>query len=1142
MLFRKVFQWTVVLLLLIAAVGLYVGWSMWQQRNALLLKGIRAEVAQKVPDWDVGIDAARMMDRRGQVRLRGISIKPRGESVPLLHIPECFITIDPDLFLKTGHPVVVRRLTLSKPTVTLIRHADGTWNWQKLGRPARSEHTPEVIVEAGSFVVRLEAAGGLPETEITSHDVALNLLPAGLHRYLIQGASQIDGAGGLSFSGRIDLNTGVWELTGKADGLDMSPELLEKAAAFSPAVKRQVAELSGPAVTVTPGDTPPSSDSQRTGTIRPISQVADGPAPGESLGTGGPQLSLPNLGLVASLAVEFELRSDGIRAIPDYRLTARVMEGQVTEPLSPVPLSGLEGELLLENDRVVIRRVAAAGGDSRLSLDGEFCLKDGRWTKQFNILATNLWLDPQVGELLSSEGQRLFQLINPSGRFTVRASYDSEAETPVSLEQLTALDCSVRHQLFPYPVEGISGTIEQVQNGFRVALTGFAAGRPVVMNGLITPPDGADAAIVHVETDQFPLDRRFTEAIVAAEHQGVRKAIESLSLTGTADIRADFVRAAGPDQRFQLSLDVDVTDAALTFENFPYPIEQLSGRVHYHPREERVWRFTNLSGRHGPTVLSGEASFDVREQPGRLRVHVNAHNGRLDETLQHACITADPDLARVWNELNPSGWLQVEGLQLDWSPGSRPQVDIASLRVQQGTVVPRSFPFRWDDVAAELAWRNGRVDIGRVEARHGGTTIFIDGAKPAEPALFELTPNGPHRWVLRLPDISVRKLDPAGEFVAALPSDVASVMRNLNVRGPIDAELLMDLRGWPGEQGQDAVTMAWHVHVNLRQNQLTAGLDLTDVTGRVEAVVQWNNHSIQADGWIDLDRARALDTTFTDVRGPFSVHGGEVVVGSAAVLRKLKAPSDEQLTAAVYGGAVKVNAVAQIDPHDAEQSVYQVQIDIDNADLSRWAEEWGAGAYDVAGTVNGMMNLTGRGTSPQTLAGDGCWLHVTQARLGELPQMAQLLAQLTQFQPPEKTAFHSAFAEFSVRNGVFDFGSPVAHRPGDTRRILFDGDMLRMVGRGVIPFAPGVDPRMNLTFLSKVAERNRLIPDIPLISSITRNMVDNWIRIQVTGTPNSPRIQVITQVPIGNVNDALREIFTAVEAGLTPMLPRPPMP
>jgi hypothetical protein len=1138
MLFRQVTKWTIVLLLLGAAGGWYAVRQAWERKDALLLEAIRTQVARQAPDWDVDIEEAKIVDmsREFEVRIGGFTIKPRGEDTPLLEIPESFITLDRDQLFGKHHQILVRRVRVSQPTVTLIRHEDGDWNWQKLKRLAGTHQTPEVEVEHGTFIVRVEAATGVPETEVASREVALSLLPQGMHRYLIEGASRIDGAGGLAFSGKIDLNSGAWELSGKADGLDMSPSMLEKAARLSPAVKRRVAELSGSGATLTPGAVPLPKEFVAHEGIRSVSDSR--PVPDAAS-----QLSLPHLGLFANIGVDFEVRSDGAQRIPDYRIVATVMEGQVTEPLSPVPLYGLQGELEIENDRVVIHDVSASNGESQLHLDGEISKLNGETVKRFNIDATNLWLDRQVRDLLPPERQRLFDIINPSGRFTVKASYNSEAERPLQLDQLTALDCTMRHSKFPYPITGITGTITQQDDRLRIALEGAAAARTVHIDGEVRGPGSEEETVVHVRVDRFPIDRKFTDAIVAPEHQGVRKAIESLNLTGLADLRLKFARSDGPDQRFRMGLDADVTEASLSFNRFPYEVTNLSGHVRYNPWREPIWRFTELEGQHEAALLTGAATFDLSESPGRLTLHVTGRNGQLDHALRHATVTANPALEQVWTELNPAGRLDVEQALITWTVGEPCHVTLPAVRVQEGTVQLRSFPYLWEQVTGEFSWQDHSVQLTSVEGRHGETRIFIKGLQE-DPALFELPEDKAYRWKLRLPSIALRHFKPDREFVAALPPYASTVFQQLDPRGPIDADLRVEFKGFPDAEQGEIVTSDWHVDALLKNDRLSGGLDLTDVTGRVSAKATWNNVAVTADGNIDLARARALNMTFTNIRGPFTINGSEVTVGSAAVLRRLKMPADEQLTAALYGGVVTVNSVVQLDPYDAERSRYQTQVDVENVDLRKWAEEWGFTASNVTGTVNGMMNLYGQGTDPLQLRGDSCWMQITDARIGELPVMAQLLGQLTQLQQPDATAFKYAYAQFSVRNGMFEFGSPASQQAGDGRRIQLHGDMLNMVGQGVVPFAPGIDPRMNLDLYSKID--TRMIPRLPfldpLLNPLARSFVDNWFHIEVTGTPAEPQIRVKSQVPIGNVNTVLREFLNAVEKGVTPVLPPPMAP
>src|SRR5690606_1185587 len=240
---RKTFQWTIVLAAMIAAGGWYAVRYAFDHKDRLVLEGIRQDLAQRMPDWGVTIGEAHC-DLRGRVMLMDVKVQPDPQQPPLLTIPKCLVTLDADLLLEQKQ-VFVQSVRIINPQVLFARDAAGLWNWHGLTRPAESGQTPELSVEQGQLVIDLAAADGVPATQITSRSINPRLVPAGTRRYLVQGASQIAGAGPLSFGGQIDFNTGAWRVAGSADQIEMSQGLLEQAAALAPDMGRKVAELSG---------------------------------------------------------------------------------------------------------------------------------------------------------------------------------------------------------------------------------------------------------------------------------------------------------------------------------------------------------------------------------------------------------------------------------------------------------------------------------------------------------------------------------------------------------------------------------------------------------------------------------------------------------------------------------------------------------------------------------------------------------------------------------------------------------------------------------------------------------------------------------------------------------------------------------
>ncbi len=1135
MMVRKVFRWMLVLLLLMGAAGVWgLHWT-WRHTDQLLLEGIRSEVTGRVPDdWEVGIESAHL-EHGGLVRLQDIQIRPRGESQAVVEIPECLLLVDVSLLLE-HQQVSIRHVTVNEPTLTLTRHRDGRWNWQALGPPCPSDQTPAIDIRGGTVIVRTEAADDLPASELASRDVDVQLTPSGQRRYLINGVSHVDGAGALSFQGEVDLTTRVWELSGRAEQIRTSDGLFENAAVLAPDMHRQFAQLSHPAPIV------PSAEDEPAG---PTAAAIVQPAihrQSESATTS--HLRLPDLGISASIGVAFQLNSDGQQSIPDFRVCATIYDGLITEPLSPVPLEGLTGQLLIENDRLVISEVRASNGDSELHLNGEIWHQSASTIHSFEVVATNLFLDREIRPVLPPGGQKLFDLLDPSGLFTIKARFHSDGIHPpqIQLDEFAALNCQITHAYFRQPVKGVAGTIKQQGDTLTLNLTGRAADRQVLVTGWVKNPGPEAEQLIDIVVDQYPVDKRFPDALADPRHAGVRQGLRSLQLTGRADIRARFTRPPGPNQKVDMALVADVTQGSLNFERFPYAISNLSGRVVYDPRVENVWRFRELQGQHGSSPIQGEGLFRVDQQPGQLELLLSAGSVPLDRDLYEATVTANPDMQDVWETLNPSGLLQLNDIHVVWFPGSRPVVKLPAIHVEGGRIQLRPFPFVWERIRADLRWNGSRATIREAEGWHNETFARIEGQLTGDAAFFDTRPEGSSQWHLRLPEITVTNLDPGGELRQALPVDIGAVLNELDPRGPLDLKHLgLEIKAYPARNTEpERMTAHCSWRTELARDRLGVGVDLSNVSGVVDTSLKWDGAQVVGSGRIDFARADALGMAFTNVRGPFRIEGNRVSVGTLQLPdgsdSLAQVPATQQLTATAYGGLVAVNAEAKLRPETPQQSTYRARVAFANASLAEWARQMGQEALNLSGTMAGELNLYGMGSSPRQLRGDDCWVQISDAQLGELPVFAQVFAQLIDPRKRDNTAFKYAYLECSIHDGLFDFGATPASRARDTRRIQLVGDVLSMLGQGYVPFAPDLDQPMELDLYSKADQRFPLLR-LPVINQIGRAVSDNWVYVKVTGTPNQPQISTRAQVPI--LNDVLRGFYQAMEAGLPLPQPRP---
>ncbi len=789
----------------------------------------------------------------------------------------------------------------------------------------------------------------------------------------------------------------------------------------------------------------------------------------------------------------------------------------------------------------------ASNGESELYLSGELSRQPDASSRQFEIVATNLYLDREIRTILPPNAQHLFDLLNPSGLFTIKARFQSDGLGPprIQLDEFAALDCQITHAAFQTPVTGITGSIRQEGDTLALNLGGWARERPVKLTGWVQGLGPAAATLINVAVDQYPVDEQFSRALVDPRQAGVKHALEALHLNGLADVRMKFARPAGVNQKFEMSLAADVLQASLNFARFPYAVNDLSGRIEFDPRKEKVWRFLRLSGNHDGAPIRGEAAFRVDQTPGQLDLVLSAERVPLDRDLFLASITANPALRNAWEELNPAGLLKLNDIRILWFPGSSPVVKLPSIQVEGGRLLLRSFPYAWDRVQADLNWDGSRIRIVEAEGWHNETHARIVGRLNDDAAFFAVQPEREMNWHLRLPELHVTNLDPGGDLPRALPAEIASVLQQLDPRGPLDLRHLgLEIKAFPQhDQPDDRITAHCSWRTQLTRDRLAAGMQLTNVSGIVDTSLKWDGEQVVGAGRIDLASASVLGMTLTDVRGPFQIDGNHVVVGttvlldaSTAVGARPEVSRENQVTAAAYGGLVALNADAHLRPETPQQSTYRARIAFANASLAGWARELGFASGNLPGSMAGELNVYGMGDSAEQLRGDDCWVQITDARLGELPVFAQVLSQLMDPRNRDKTAFKYAYLECSIHDGLFDFGATPSARPRDSRRIQLGGDVMSLLGQGYVRFYPDLNQPMELDLYSKAEQRLPLLR-MPIISQIGRVVSDNWVYVKVTGTPNQPQISTRAQVPI--VNDVLRGFLHTIESGLP--LPQPTM-
>ncbi|QDT17276.1 AsmA-like C-terminal region-containing protein [Alienimonas californiensis] len=1127
---RRTVRWLTALCALLAIGGGAAGWYYLDRADAMTRQAVLEALGELAPHARIGVATA-SFNWDETIVVTGLTIAPISDpegARPPIVVPELRIALDRERF-RESERIDVRALTLVRPTLTLVRRPDGTWNLADLLPLNPPEPAPPCPAwEIRDATVRLvfetqpdAAADGEPgpghgPLAATLHHLNVSLLPDSRRSYRIRGTGGVagadveelaDGAGGVQFDGAVDLDHGRWRLGGAVGGLELGGGLLADAAVGSPelqagllaarekftAVERKLA-----------GESVAPDAGLHRGPVRVVSADPVTPLGLRSALEPRDPVRLTDFGLEGDLSAEFALSSESFAAKPEYEITVRCRQGTLVNRFLPFPLSGVRGTARIAGGEVRLIEATGRHGETFARAEGVFRPSplglDGRVTFSAKRVPVTVNDGPRLPEAL----RKLHAALTPSGTADVAvatleaapATVDGVLRNRWELTELdvTVTDGTIRPEKFPVPVRNVRGFAKTDEQGvLRLDFRGAVAGQPGAFRGWVRNPGRAFEFRGAGKVVAAPLNRAFRDACPPS----VRAAVEHMGIEGVADAELTLHRPPGLDQPMHWTVRADVTDAALRAEGFPYAIDALHGGVRF-DSQEGIWRFENLRGTHGPATLTGSAAFDASRKPGRLALDVSVAGAPLDQALHDAL----PEGARqVWDELALSGGVIDLRTTVAWAPGRPPRVDLPDLRVSGATITPEAFPLELREIAAAGSFVSARTPGGgtlRLD-RFGFAHRDRDGDAPVDlttAGRMELRHTAAGDWALSVDDLACDGFVAGPAFKAALTDDLREGAEALNLTGPVDLRVpSLQLRGVA--DGSAATTAAWRVSAALDGNTAELGPTVRLGPGTVTCEGQYDGDRVILGGELRTARAAALDHVLTDLSAPFRLRGDELLIGSP------DAPDGRHLTAMAYGGVLRADATANL----SRGPDYRLSAELHGAKLSEYARQQMGGAKNLEGNLRGSISLAGRGSDTRTVTGSGN-LEIKPAALGELNLVLRLFKAVNMNDP---TMFHSAAARFELADETATF-----------RRIDLLGEAISFVGRGRVGLNGGLD----LQFYSKAPTTWRL----PLVRALSTG----WVGVQVAGSVGQPAVRTFSPA----VEGSLAAFLTPLSPLLSEPVPR----
>lgn len=1057
----KTLLWMIVLVVAGAYIGKGYILRAWNGRDAVIKQEVVKSLKKLLPDADVQLDDVRY-DFGHEIVLVGFSLTPPNGDVPIVRLPETVIHINRDALIERQQ-LEVLKVIVKSPRLEVVRGSDGSWNWQTLVLPPQQEKgsLPEFVIEDGTVAVRVEQAPGIPPGVLVLEHMDINLLPSGMRQYQLKAVSNCEHTGAIELTGRWSIDDQTGQLDGKLTQVTAGQEMVGVAASFAPEVRTKLAEWEAKFLELLSKPTDAQGGSP-FGVSTPIKAV-------------GAEDSI--LGLKATFNVAFRITRPEPKTTPTFRVAMNIVDGEITNPALPFPLRDLRGELYGDNDRFVVKELKAHNGATKLRIDGRLEGREAGYPGRIEMTVNNIVCDQRLRSRLSAGFGRIYDQHQPQGDLDMRAAlvHDGRRWTPEGLV-VTAKDCSVIHEAFPYPVEHANGSITLRDGSLVIDVKGMAGNRPITLEGTVDHPGPNATILLIIRTSDLPIDETFIKACPPQ----LRSAIQRMRLTGFMDGEVRLTKA--PQQPFVPRIEALLRNGAMNYDAFPYRVENITGRLSaIGPNFE----FKELTGRHGDdgrTVIAAEGDYrKLNNTAGELKLRIVTEAAPLDESLYRA---VPASLQRVWREFNPTGFVDVV-TDVHWLTDRSADIRMSSIELTKGSLSLKMLPYRLDDLRASYTYdtdANGlpMVVAKSIQARHGDTTLSASGYQTSEA-------NG--NWRAHYDKFTVENLTPNQELLKALSQlpGLQQLFASLDPQQTLRFDGAMDFKGT--SDPEDPITAAWDLDTYFFGGTMHTGLDFKNLRGKVHAKGSWDGQDVKVTGDVDLSSARILDYDLTDVRGPFRVVKGTLMFG-AGDTQRLRPPGSledrERITARLFDGTLLLDGVSTL----SETPEYKVLLQLRNARLEKFAALHAPKQRDLRGITNGLVQLEGKGSTAQGVTGRGT-MQIRPAALLDMPVVLQMYRQLS-LAPPEDYTFKSARLDFDINLARFLF-----------RSIVLEGDTISFVGKGTADFENNV----NLDFYS-LLPRGPL--SIPIIQDVIGAATKGWVRIKVTGKLSDPQIKTNT--------------------------------
>jgi len=1041
-----VFKWTIVLTFCaIVAGAVYLYFYVDDELRTY----VEQTIGRHYTNYDVEVSGARLVKDRG-IELRGLQITAPGDNEPLLVVDELFLACKTDLEeLASGNPHI-ERITVRRPTLRATRDRAGQWNVAGLlPLPQLGDSSPPTVIEDATLIIKNESSSVSQPLVLQDGTFTVERKPAGpeqamstpgeaAERMVFHGQFGGRFVRQLNLSGHVEPLTGRLRCDGSIQSLVVSPEL--------------VAALSW-------GPVPLSAGTSIRGTVDGRFDVAYDPA---------------------------------VDAAPRFAAGLNIQQGRVEDARLPEVVTELTAGVRCTNQFLAIDDLSARCGDASLHLSGQ---RNG-WgpaspaTISFQI--DRVRLARELFEKLPGRLADVWPKFQPTGQVSLNATATFDGQRWESDGVVEARQVDFAYEKYPYRLRQSTGTVTLKKDHLSIDLVAYAGDRPLTIRAELDNPGPAVLGWVEVKGQTVEIDEHVVSAIRKPK---AREVVQSLHPAGRTDVYWKAWRNDPNLDKMSSYLRLDVREGAVCYDKFPYPVGGIRGRVE---AGDWDWRIVDLSGATDTGRVTCNGHIRPAAAGGEVLLHFTGTDVPLEEELRRALPIKTQ---QVWDQLRPQGRIDVRESTVRYVPGQGPPTFFVRVEPHGDTasIMPMSFPVRFDQLRGVATYENGQVQIDNVQAQYGASPVSASGH-------CDTHPDG--SWQLEIDKLSADQLTASRELLAAFPGPLRRVVSQLNPTGTINVDGALTLRG--DADPRTPISSMWDLALYTYESDLNCGIALQHVRGGVRLTGDSDARRVRCRGELSVDSLGYLGNQVTQVSGPLYVEsdqappgdqpttgGTRVVLGTWAT-RQLGEPS-RSIAGKLYGGDLTVDG--QVVVNDIPQ--YFVPTTLRNAQLQRFANEAIPGSQKLRGDVSANVTFKGSGTDVNGMHGAG-QVKLRNGHVYELPPIMALL-NLLRGSLPDNAAFTSGDMQFRIEG----------------QRVLVDqlelqGRAISLSGGGNVDF----DWQADLAFNSLIGRTDPNLPIVRGVRKVLGQASGQFMKIRVTGDLRNPQI---TREALPIVNETIKQ-------------------